>query len=262
MNQSILTEYRKFATELAKNAGSLVKKHFEQKLDKIKKDEEGRDFVTKADLELEKLIINNIKKEFPDHNILAEESNSLVSPSGFTWIIDPLDGTTNFSRNLPFFTISIALAKNDKVILGVVYNPINDELFYAEKGNGAFLNLKRIIVSKNNSLSQSIISQSFDYSNEKRKDNIQNIQKIFFLIDGFRLLHSTALELCYVASGRYDGYIISSANPWDIAAGALIVEEAGGSVTKFNGAQWELMRPRIVATNGLIHEELLKKINT
>lgn len=262
MDQSILTECGKFATELAKNAGSLIKKHFEQKLNKTKKDKEERNFVTRADLESEEFIINSIKKEFPDHNILAEESGSLTSLSGFIWIVDPLDGTTNFSRNLPFFTISIALAKNDRVILGIVYQPINDELFYAEKGKGAFLNAKRIIVSENHSLSKSIVSQSFDYSNKKRRDNIKNIQKIFFLIEGFRLLHSTALELCYVASGRYDGYMISSANPWDIAAGALIVEEAGGSVTKFDGTQWELMRPRIVATNGLIHKELLKKINT
>ena len=167
-----------------------------------------------------------------------------------------MDGTTNFSRNIPLFSVSIALIKRDEIILGSVYNPISRELFFADS-TGAYLNDKKINVSSNAKLSSSIVSQSFDYSNEKRKDNLKNIEKIFFKIEGFRLFHSTALELCNVACGKIDGYIVSCANPWDIAAGAFIVEKAGGKVTNFDGSNWNYMKPRIIATNGLIQGELL-----
>ncbi len=141
------------------------------------------------------------------------------------------------------------------------YNPILNELFFAEKGAKALLNNKPIRVSSRKTLAKSILSQSFDYSNEKRKDNFRNIQKTFFQIEGFRLYHSTELELCNVACGRTEGYMVSSSNPWDIAAGAFIVERAGGKVTNFDGTKWSYQVPRIVATNKRIHKELLQVLS-
>lgn len=255
-----MSEYKKVAFTAAKVAGNIVSDFYGKKLRANVKGAAGKDFVTKADLKSEQAIISIIRKHFPLHSILAEESGAHTQDSEYTWIIDPLDGTTNFFRNIPFFSVSIALAKKDRVILGLVYNPILNELFFAEKGVQAELNGKKIHVSDRKTLSVSILSQSFDYSNDKRKDNFKNIKNIFFKVEGFRLYHSTELELCNVACGRTEGYMVSSSNPWDIAAGAFIVEQAGGKVTEFNGSKWSYERPRIVVTNRLIHAELLRNL--
>ncbi len=253
--------FKSVALLAAKKAGTIIKTNYGKKLQVTVKGEAGKDFVTNADFGSEKAIISTIKKAFPDHAILAEESGAHAGTSEYTWVIDPLDGTTNFSRNIPFFSIAIALARKGEIILGLVYNPILNELFFAEKGSKAFLNNKPISVSERKTLAKSILSQSFDYSNEKRKDNFRNIQKTFFQIEGFRLYHSTELELCNVACGRTEGYMVSSSNPWDIAAGAFIVERAGGKVTNFDGTKWSCQVPRIVATNKRIHKELLQVLS-
>ncbi|MBL8030973.1 MAG: inositol monophosphatase [Candidatus Doudnabacteria bacterium] len=253
--------FKNVALLAAKKAGAIVKTNYGKKLQVTVKGEAGKDFVTNADIGSEKAIITTIKKAFPDHAILAEESGAHTGTSEYTWVIDPLDGTTNFSRNIPFFSVSIALAKKEEIILGLVYNPILNELFFAEKGSQALLNNKPIFVSERKTLAKSILSQSFDYSNQKRKDNFRNIQKIFFKIEGFRLYHSTELELCNVACGRTEGYMVSSSNPWDIAAGAFIIERAGGKVTNFDGTKWSYKVPRIVATNKRIHKELLQVLD-
>ena len=253
-------KFKKIAILAAQLAGNTIKYYYGKKLTATSKENIQSNYVTKADLKSEELIIKTILSEFPDHNILSEETGSKIGSSEYTWIIDPLDGTTNFFRNIPIFSVSIALAFKSKVILGLVYNPITEEMFFAQEGTTSTLNNKIIHISNKNKLQSSIVSQSFDYSIAKRKDNFKNIKNIFFKIEGFRLYHSTAIELCYVACGRTEGYIVSGSNPWDIAAGGFILESAGGKVTDFDGGRWSYLIPRIVATNKSIHKELLNAI--
>ncbi len=259
-NKHKIMGFKEIVISAALKAGEIVKEHYNQNVSFSTKDEESRDYVTKADLASEKIIIAELKSQYSHNNFISEESDVINNNSDYTWIIDPLDGTTNFLRKIPFFSISIALAKADKIILGCVYNPINNELFFAEKGTGAYLNNRKITVSSNNILSKSIVSQSFDYATEERKDNFKNIQALFFYTEGFRIFHSTALELCNVACGRTDAHMVSGANSWDVAAGAFIVEEAGGRVTQFDGSQWNFKIPRIIVTNSAIHSELIRKL--
>jgi myo-inositol-1(or 4)-monophosphatase len=251
------------AIRAAKSAGKIITENFDKNFDIHTKDGNKRNLVTSVDLAAEKEIIKILKEDFPDYDILSEESQPDKNKieNGFVWIIDPIDGTTNYSRGIKDVTVAIALAENKKVILGVVYNPFTKELFTAENGKGAFLNGKVLNVSIVKQLEDAIVAQSFAYSNKFRKDPLKNINKLFLTVNGIRLYHSTELELCYLASGRIDACVISGSNPWDIAAGSLIVEEAGGKVTKFNGEKWDYLNGRIIATNKHVHQDLLNLIN-
>ena len=251
------------AIRAAKSAGKIIAENSDKYFDIHTKDGNKRNLVTSVDLAAEKEIIKILKEDFPDYDILSEESQPDKNKigDGFVWIIDPIDGTINYSRGIKDVTMAIAVAENKKVILGVVYNPFTKELFTAEKGKGAFLNGKVLNVSIVKKLEDAIVAQSFAYSNKFRKDPLKNINKLFLTVNGIRLYHSTELELCYLASGRIDACLISGSNPWDIAAGSIIVEEAGGKVTKFNGEQWNYLHGRIIATNKHIHQDLLNLIN-
>jgi len=258
-------EHKEVVILAALEAGEILQKYYQKSVgfSNLKfsaKDQAGYDYVTEADFASEKTILTTIKNHYPNHNFILEESSTINNCSEYTWLIDPLDGTTNFLRGIPFFSISIALVKTGEIILGCVYNPASKELFFAEKRKGASLNNIKISVSSKNTLSKAIVSQSFDYSNEKRKDNLMNINSLFFNVESLRLFHSTALELCNVACGRVDAHLVSNANSWDVAAGAFIVEEAGGKVTKFDNSSWDFKIPRIVATNKNIHTELTRKL--
>lgn len=251
-------DYIRIAVEAAKKSGNILRRYFSQNLEARFKDQNKRDLVSPADLASEQAIKEILP---PEHNFLMEEGGYVDNRSEYTWIIDPLDGTANFLRKIPFFSISIALVRNHEVILGVVYNPILEELYIAEKGAGATLNGEKIRVSGTKTVFESLIVQSLDTNNEKRADNLKNMQKIFFDAQDIRIFNACALSLCYIASGRSEAAIISGANLWDIAAGTLLVEEAGGQITRFDGSPWRLEEARVIASNRLIHSELIGLIN-
>lgn len=217
--------------------------------------------VTEADRISEAIIMDMIKSHFPDHEILSEESARSGPSSPYLWIIDPLDGTTNYAHGFPVFAISAALQFNDEIIVAVVRNPILNELFVAEKGKGAFLNGKRIRVSQVDKLSTSLLATGFPYDiRTSKKDNLNYFSVFSKKAQAVRRAGSAVLDLCYVACGRFDGFWEMKLGPWDMAAGILMVEEAGGMVSDFHGNRCSIFKGEIVASNGLIHHELIETI--
>jgi myo-inositol-1(or 4)-monophosphatase len=215
--------------------------------------------VTEMDILAEKIIISEIQKHFPEHNILAEEEPTREKDSTLRWIIDPLDGTTNYAHGFPVFCVSIALAKNEYPILGVVFDPTRDELFLAEKGKGASLNGRKIKVSAQTDLSRSLLATGFPYDlRESSINNFDHFQNFALRAQAVRRAGSAALDLCYVAAGRFDGFWEMKLAPWDVAAGSLIVAEAGGIVSNFQGKPPGLNGSHILATNGKIHKAMLR----
>src|SRR3989338_6857035 len=188
---------------------------------------EPRSIVTKADILSEKIIMEAVRKKFPSHNFLTEESGSIKKNSEYTWIIDPIDGTTNFASNIPYFAVSVALAKNDEPVMGAVYNPCTDEMFFAERGKGAYLNNKKLQVSKKNELKVALAA--FDTPNKAliSRKTFRIMARNYGMFRGIRNFGAAALNLCYIASGKFDLYFSLSLKPWDAAAAKLIVEEAG-----------------------------------
>lgn len=247
----------------AKKAVKIHKKYFERGIKSYTKSA-SFDLVTKVDTESEKVIVSTIKRHFPGHNFLAEENKYKKTPSEYTWIIDPLDGTNNFFCGIPIFSTSIALAKKDRVIAGVVYDVMRNEVFSAQKGKGAYLNGKRIRVNRIDSLNRSILITGLYYDRGKKMiEALENIKKFFFKrILGLRRFGSAALDLCYVACGRAAGFWEFELSPWDFAAGKLIVEEAGGKVTGLKGKKVDIKkRTYVIASNGKIHKKMLSVLN-
>ena len=217
--------------------------------------------VTDVDVKAERIIMKDIRDAFPDHSILSEETETPIAEghSPYKWIIDPLDGTTNFAHAFPFFCVSIGLEKDGRMILGVVYDPSRDELFFAEKGQGAYLNKKRITVSKASKLGMSFLATGFGYGiKEAGDDNIRNFKNFLMRSMGVRRAGSAALDLCYVACARFDGFWELDLHPWDTAAGALIVREAKGTVTRFDGSAYTPYNSDVLATNGRLHSQMVK----
>jgi len=255
-------KYLDAAIEAAKLAGGIHKKYFRGNF-KVREKTSGFDLVTVADIESEKKVVSFLKEHFPMHNFLAEENTYAKNASDYTWVIDPLDGTSNFAGGMPIFCSSVALMYKNEVIVGAVYDVMRDELFYAEKYGGAFLNGKRIYANKVADLDKSILITGFYYSRGKEMLQTLDAVRRFLLahIRGIRRFGAAALDLCYVASGRASGYWEFQLSPWDFAAGALIVEEAGGIVS---GRRGEKINPSqksfIVAANKKIHPQMLKII--
>ena len=255
------SEFLEFAIYIAKKAGK-IQNDFFGKISDIDTKTTSIDLLTIADKLSEDLIIKEIKKNFPSHSILSEEKGLIDNKSDFMWIIDPLDGTTNFSHNLPIFAVSIALVRNKKTICGVVYNPAADKCFYAENNMGAFLNEKIIKPSLSKTLSKSLIVTGFPYLHDIKYDKSFEIFKEFYdKTRGLRRLGAASLDLCFVAMGRFDGYYEFNLKPWDICAGALIAYEAKAKVTDWNGKKMPNNGDRILATNNLIHEEMISILN-
>lgn len=255
--------YLDVAIEAARRGGEIHKKYFQSGL-KIKTKSASFDLLTVADTEAEKAIVSLIKKHYPKHNFLAEEYHYEKTPSDYTWIIDPLDGTNNFACGLAIFCASVALAYKGRVLAGAIYDVIRDELFYAEKGKGAFLNGKRIGVNAARSLKESMLITGFYYSRGlDMVETLNTIKRFFFKrILGLRRFGAAALDLCYVACGRAAGFWEFQLSPWDFAAGKLIVEEAGGRVTGKQGEAVPLDKKYfIVASNANIHRRMLSVIN-
>ncbi|WP_207497165.1 inositol monophosphatase family protein [Aridibaculum aurantiacum] len=214
--------------------------------------------VTEADHESERVIMETIKAAFPDHYILTEESGELKMDSNYKWIIDPIDGTVNFANGIPICCVSIGLEKDGQMILGAVYNPFFNEFFFAERGAGATLNDKKISVSEKTEVMSSCLVTGFPYTYlDAPNGPLQIFEK--FIRSGIpvRRLGSAAIDLCWVAAGRFDGFYEHKLQAWDSAAGFLMVEEAGGKVTDFDGNPYSPYQPHILATNGKIHDEML-----
>ena len=236
--------YLDIAILAAKRAGKVHRKYFEKKF-RITTKGKPFDLLTTADIQAEKIIIDTIKRSFPEHNFLAEENHYKKTSSEYTWIIDPLDGTNNFSSGMPIFCSSVALSKGKEVILGAIYDVSKDELFCAVKGKGSYLNGKRIRVARSKNLKESLLITGFYYDRGKDMRETLNKIEIFFKkpIRGLRRLGAAALDLCYIACGRAAGFWEFKLSPWDFAAGNLLVKEAGGEVTDRFGKKfhWNLL---------------------
>jgi len=219
------------------------------------------DLVTVVDRLSEKAIVERITAAFPDHDLLAEETLFEKKGSPWKWIIDPLDGTTNYFRGYPCFCVSIGLEVDGEVKLGVVYNPVLDELFHAERGGGAFLNGKPISVSRVNDLNRSFLCTGFPYDVREYADFYLRYFREFIIRSfAIRRPGSAAIDLSYLAAGRFDGFWELKLHPWDVAAGSLIITEAGGKITDFKGGLFGIYSGEMLASNGLIHEEMLEVI--
>lgn len=242
-------------TRIAREAGALLMEHFQQN---VKVEYKGEaDLVTIADRKSETLIRERIRQQWPTHDILGEEGGLQDTGSDYRWYVDPLDGTTNFAHGFPVFCVSMAVEYKGEVIAGVVFDPTRDELFAAGKGSGARLNDRPIHVSKTTNLAECLVATGFPSHKRHKNPNIFFYHHITLRTHGVRRAGSAALDLCYVACGRFDAFWEFKLNPWDTAAGVLLVEEAGGKVTDFHGGPFQLDSRETLASNGLVHSALL-----
>ena len=249
-----------FAVNLAKDAGKILLKHF-GKITSIDRKSSDIDLVTLADTKSEEFIIENIHSMYPEHHIIAEESALTKGTSNYRWIIDPLDGTTNFVHNLPIFAVSIGLQYNEETILAVIYNPTVKKCFTAEKNGGSFLNGEPIQISSTNTLINSLLVTGFPYiHDDKWERGFILFRELYGKTQGIRRLGSAALDFCFVAMGRFEGFWEFGLQPWDVCAGALILQEAGGEVTDWDGTPMPFSGKRVLATNGHIHSKMIKTL--
>jgi len=248
-------EFLPFIESVARDAGALLLRYFRERVEIEYKGDV--DLVTVADRESEKLIVARIRERFPQHDILGEEGTRQESGAEFKWYVDPLDGTTNFAHGFPVFCVSMGLERKGERIAGVLYDPTRDELFAAEKGSGATLNGKPMHVSKVAKLNEALVATGFPSHKRHKNPNIHFYHQITLRTHGVRRAGSAALDLAAVASGRVDGFWEFNLNPWDTAAGVLLVEEAGGMVSDFSGGPFHISSREVCASNGVLHPALL-----
>ena len=247
----------KFIKLLIKDAGAILKEAYYSDISQVHY-KGNIDMVTETDIRLENFINKAIIKKFPQDIIISEETNFEMKHGKRRWIIDPLDGTTNFVHKMPFVNISIALEINGEIRFGAVYNPILNELFYAEKDKGSFLNDTKISVSNNTELRNCLVATGFPYDRWERGDYyIKEFLSFTKTTQGVRRMGAAAIDLCYVAAGRLDGFFERQLKPWDMAAGSLMVLEAGGKISKYNGENWSCNDDTIIASNGSIHSNMV-----
>jgi myo-inositol-1(or 4)-monophosphatase len=244
---------------IAREAGALLMDYFRQS---VKVEYKGEaDLVTVADRKSETLIRERLRQHWPTHDILGEEGGLQDTGSDYRWYVDPLDGTTNFAHGFPVFCVSMALEYKGNRIAGVIYDPTRDELFTAEQGGGAYLNQERIHVSGTANLAECLVATGFPSNKRHKNPNIFFYHQITLHTHGVRRAGSAALDLCCVACGRFDGFWEFNLNPWDTAAGVLIVQEAGGQVTDLKGGPFQLNGRETLATNGLVHSAMLREFD-
>jgi myo-inositol-1(or 4)-monophosphatase len=242
---------------MAREAGGLIMGYFRQH---VKIEYKGAvDLVTVADRESEALILQRIRKQFPTHDVMGEEGARIETGSEYKWYVDPLDGTTNFAHGYPVFCVSLAVERSGKRIAGVIYDPTRDETFTAALGSGAQLNGEPIQVSSTANLGECLVATGFPSQKRHKNPNIYFYHQLTLRTHGVRRAGSAALDLCNVASGRYDGFWEFNLNPWDTAAGVLIVQEAGGTVTDFSGGEFQIASRETLASNGLVHDALMRE---
>lgn len=251
-----MEKYLKAAKRAAQKAGQFLKESIDSAQEITFKG--SVDLVTNLDKQSQSMIFKYLSDSFPGHDFLAEEGLSEEKGAEFRWIIDPLDGTTNYAHKFPIFTVSIALEKESKAVLGVIYDPMREEMFTALKGEGAFLNERKIGVSSVDDLDKSLVATGFPYDlRASDVNNINHFNNFVTRVQAIRRCGSAAMDLCYVACGRLDGFWELKLQPWDMAAGALIVEEAGGQISDFLGREFTIYDTEILASNGLIHGQMI-----
>ena len=247
------------AVSCARHAGEILLRNLDKPRSIERKESLDTNLVTETDREVEEYIVGVITHEFPEHEILAEESGERGTRSEYRWIIDPLDGTTNYTHRLPLFCTSIGLEHRGDLILGVIYDPTRDELYSAEKGSGAFLNGRRLKVSETRVLKESLLVTGFPYDVRSNPDRVVEHFNAFLVeARALRRLGSAAIDFCYVAAGRFDGVWETSLKPWDMAAGILIVQEAGGKFTDFRGRPSTIYDHTMLVSNGNIHNQMVE----
>lgn len=250
-----MKDFLTVAGEAAREAGGLLRENIHGMREITLKGDIN--LVTEMDTKSERTIVDMLRGYFPDHGILAEEDTRISSTSGFTWIIDPLDGTTNYAHGYPCFSVSIALEQGDEIVIGVVYDPMRDELFSAQKTKGALLNGRPIRVSVTDTLIKSLLATGFPYDRKQsEQNNLDHFHNLLMASQEVRRDGSAALDLCSVAAGRFDGFWELKLKPWDVAAGSLIVREAGGMVSDFSVGRFSIHDEEILASNGRIHGKM------
>lgn len=245
-----------FAIQTAQEAGKILLEKFGRKIEMSYKGDTN--LVTEADLASEKYIVGQINTHYPRHAILAEESGASATENAeYKWIIDPLDGTTNFSHGYPCFCVTIALEQRGEIVLGVTFDPTRQELFAAEKGQGATLNGRPIRVSEQNDLRKSLLVTGFPYEIAQRETFARHLTQFLLTAQGVRRDGAAAIDMAYVACGRFEGFWEEGLNPWDVAAGKLLIEEAGGKLSYYDGSPFSIYQAPICASNGAVHDAML-----
>jgi myo-inositol-1(or 4)-monophosphatase len=246
----------------ATEAGAKIIKEYFDKSFTISNKEGINNLVTEVDHKSEEAIIDVIKSSFPQHFILSEEAGAIEKDSEYKWIIDPIDGTVNYANGIPICCVSIGIEKAGKMIMGAVYNPFINEFYFAERGEGATLNNKKISVTTRTEVIKSCLVTGFPYTYlDEENGPLQVFEKFIRKGIPVRRLGSAAIDLCWVAAGRFDGFYEHKLSAWDSAAGFIIVEEAGGKVTNLKGETYNPYQPGLIATNGLIHDEIVRIVN-
>ena len=248
-------QYLETAVEIAREAGALLANYFERRVAFEVKGE--FDLVTEADRASEKLVVEKLRTYFPSHAIVAEEGSAVAGSSEYRWYVDPLDGTTNFAHSFPMFNVTMALEQAGELIAGVIFDPVHNELFAAERGSGAYLNNRRIRVSKAARLEDTLVATGFPSRKRHLDVNIHFYYQVAMLTHGVRRAGSAALDLAYVGCGRLDGFWEFGLNPWDMAAGILLITEAGGKCSDMHGNPINLRGPHILCDNGAVHDQIL-----
>ena len=248
------------AVEAATRAGQLIREAFGQTFS-IQTKSNARDLVTDVDTRSQETIIGTLTRDFPAIPILAEEGECRAQAGELLWLVDPLDGTTNFTRGIELFSVSICLSLNQAPVAAVVYQPVLDQLYTAERGQGAYLNGRRLAVSTVGALDSFTVSSNLSYRDDERLVILENIRRLIRRTAGLRLIFAVALELCMVARGSFDAALVYQANAWDMAAGCLVVREAGGKVTNWAGDEWQASDANCLASNGSRHDELLSLLD-
>ncbi len=251
-----MASYLEPAQEIAREAGALLSGYFQKRVGFNLKGE--FDLVTEADLASEKLLLERLRTRFPSHAIVAEESGGHRAASEYCWYVDPLDGTTNFAHGFPMFCVSMGLEQAGDMLAGVIYDPVRDEMFTAERGAGAWLNNRRIQVSRTSRLMDALAATGFPSRKRHQNVNVHFFHQMAMATHGVRRAGSAALDLAYVACGRFDVFWEFGLNPWDVAAGVLIAAEAGGSRSGMHGEPHRLTSPDVLVDNGLLHQETLQ----
>lgn len=252
--EALLPELLHVAREAAVEAGGRLREG-QQEVFRISK-KGPVNLVTEMDLEAEAMIVKRIRRSFPNHEVLAEEKEKSLGDSPFRWVIDPLDGTTNYAHGYRFYCVSIGVEYNGQGVVGVVYDPVTEELFTALRGKGAWLNERPIQVSTEESLTDALLCTGFGYERAEIERNLELFNRVMLKCRSIRRDGAAALDLCYVACGRFDGYWEITLNPWDVAAGKLIVEEAGGRATFLDGRPCTIYDRELLATNGHLHDAM------